>query len=537
MENARVIRSAGVVSGLTTISRFLGFARDILLAGAFGTSGAMSAFVVAYRIPNLFRALFGEGALSAAFIPVFVESRRNEGDQAAWRLGRSVFTLIEVTLFVLVAIGIGLATWVLARDGLTPNARLTWSLLRIMLPYLLFICMAAVSMGALNAFGHFAVPAATPWILNIVQIVVILWVCPLFGSTPEERIFGVAWGILLAGVLQWLAQVPPLLRRGADLRPGINRRDPRLARVLILMGPAALGRAVSQFNVFFATLLAASIGKWAAAALYFSERLIYLPQGIFATALGTVLLPLFSSHGARHDMEGLRRSVNDAVRWILFVMLPAATGLFVLAGPILSMAFERGQFDAQSVLLTARSLRVYCAGLIFFGLGKVIIPAFYGMQDTRTPVRVGILTVAANLAMSLTFRFLWPLEYKHAGLAFSVVAAEALNCLVLARLLERRIGPPDWPAIGRSLARIGIGCVALAAAAAWTHVAARTALVNAGLATEAARIGATLSGIIAGALTYIAAARLLRSPELAELSAAFRNRSRRGACVPPPAGD
>lgn len=526
-DRSGVLRSAGVVSGLTTISRFLGYFRDILLAGAFGTSAAMSAFVVAYRIPNLFRALFGEGALSAAFIPVFVESRQNEGDAAAWRLARSVFTLIGVVLAAVVALGIVTATVILARNGMTPTIRLTWSLLRIMLPYLLFICMAAVAMGALNAFHHFAVPAATPWILNLVQIGVIVFVCPHVGRTPEEQIYGVAWGIVLAGVLQWAAQVPVLLRKGADLRPGIDLRDRRLGRVLTLTGPAALGRAVSQFNVFFATMLAASIGEWAAAALYFSERLIYLPQGIFATALSTVLLPLFSGHGAQHDLKGLRESVNHATRVILFVMLPAAVGLFVLAEPILRMSFEWREFGAESTMLTARSLRVYCAGLIFFGLGKVVVPAFYGMQDTRTPVRVGILTVLANLAMSLVFRWTWPLHYKHAGLAFSVVAAEALNCLILTRLLEKRLGPPDWSAIGRSLARDLAGCAALAVAAYFADAGARELALGAGLAPKLAQIAGVLAGLTAGIATYFASARLLKSPELTDFAAAFRTRRRR----------
>jgi putative peptidoglycan lipid II flippase len=526
-DRSGVLRSAGVVSGLTTVSRFLGFGRDILLAGLFGTSAAMSAFAIAYRIPNLFRALFGEGALSAAFIPVFIESRQNEGDAAAWRLARSVFTLIGGVLLLLVVLGIAAAGFVLAGDGLSPTARLTWSLLRIMLPYLLFICLAAVSMGALNAFHHFAVPAATPWILNLVQIAVMIFVCPRLGTTPEEQIYGVAWGVVVAGVLQWAAQVPVLVRKGADLRPGLDVHDARLGRVLTLMGPAALGRAVSQFNVFFATMLAASIGEWAAAALYFSERLIYLPQGIFATALSTVLLPLFSGHGAQHDLKGLRDAVNHATRVILFVMLPAAVGLFVLAEPILRMSFEWRQFGPESTMLTARSLRVYCAGLIFFGLGKVVVPAFYGMQDTRTPVRVGIITVLANLAMSLTFRWTWPLHYKHAGLAFSVVASEALNCLILTRLLEKRLGPPDWPTIGRSLARDLTGCAALAVAAFFAEAGARELALQSGLAPKLAQIAGVVAGLCAGIVTYVVSARLLKSPELSDFVTAFRGRRRR----------
>lgn len=525
MEQARVIRSAGLVGALTTISRLLGFVRDILLAGALGTSAAMSAFVIGYRVPNLFRALFGEGALSAAFIPVFVESRQREGDARAWQLARSVFTLVGLTLLVLVGMGIAVATVAGARPGLDPQTRLTWSLFRIMAPYLLFICMAAVAMGALNAFDRFAVPAATPWVLNLVQIGMLLFVCPRLGTAPEERVYGVAWGVFAAGVLQWAMQAPPLLRLGADLRPGLNVRDPRLLRVLVLMGPAAVGRAVSQFNVFFATMLAARIGQWAAASLYYSERLIYLPQGIFATALGTVLLPLFSGHGARRDLAGLRQAVGDGIRLILFGMMPAAVGLFVLAEPIVRMSFQWGHFDTDSTLLTVRCVRVYCVGLLFFGMGKVVVPAFYGLQDTRTPVKIGVLAVAANLAMSLTFRVTWPLYYRHAGLAFAVVASEALNVLLLARLLERRIGTADWADIGRSFGKIAVACAAMALAAASVCAHVSAAGGRAGLPAKLVEVLAVVAAIAAGAGVYVAVARCLRLREWSDMVAAFRRRA------------
>jgi len=525
MASSRVIRSASLVGAMTLVSRLLGFARDILLAGALGTSAAMSAFVIAYRIPNLFRALFGEGALSAAFIPVFVESRQREGDAAAWRLARSIFTLVGVTLVLLVGVGLLVATAAVGRPDLSEPARLTWSLFRIMSPYLLFICMAAVAMGALNAFGRFAVPAATPWILNLVEIVVLLWVCPRLGPRPEQQVYGVAWSVFVAGILQWGLQLPLLWRLGADLRPGLDRHDPRLWRVLALMGPAAIGRAVSQFNVFFATMLAARIGRWAAAALYYSERMIYLPQGIFATALGTVLLPRFSGHGARGDREGLRRSVGEGIRLILFGMLPAAVGLFVLAEPIVRMSFERGQFDAESTLLTVRSLRVYCFGLLFFGLGKVVVPAFYGLQDTRTPVRIGVIAVLANLAMSLTFRATWPLHLRHAGLAFAVVASEALNVLILLCILERRIGAVDWRAVGSSFVRVAAGCALLAVAAPAADAWAAAAAMRWAGPGKLAQVAGVLAGLVAGAAVYGFSARLLRLPEWSDMIAALRRRA------------
>ncbi len=528
MRGAGIIRSAGLVGALTSISRLLGYVRDILLAGALGTTSAMSAFVIAYRVPNLFRALFGEGALSAAFIPVFVETRQKEGDRAAWSLARSIFTMLGLVLSLLVLVGIALATVQLSRPDLPETTRLTWSLFRIMVPYLMFICMAAVAMGALNAFDRFAVPAATPWVLNLVQIAVLIWVCPHLGTRPEAKVYGVAWGVFVAGILQWGMQLPVLWKLGADLRPGIQWRDPRILRVLVLMVPAAIGRAVSQFNVFFVSMMAARIGQWAAASLYFSERLIYLPQGIFATALSTVLLPWFSEHGARRDLEGLRKSVEQSIRLVLFGMTPAAVGLFVLADPIIRMSFQWGEFDALSTWLTGRALRVYCVGLLFFGLGKVVVPAFYGMQDTRTPVKIGVLAVLANVVMSWVFRTTWPLYMRHAGLAFAVVASEALNVLILLAILERRIGSVDWGSVARSFWRISVATLAMAAVAGTLEPSAyRAAFALCGRA-KIAEVSAVLSAIAAGVVVYLAVAKALKLPEFSDAVSALRRR----ACAP-----
>ncbi len=525
MENARVIRSAGMVGGLTLISRGLGFIRDVLLAGFFGTSMAMSAFVVAFRIPNLFRALFGEGALSAAFIPVFVETRHREGEESAWRLARQVFTVTALALAAIVAAGIGGASLALLRPNLTESARLTLSLLRILLPYMIFICLAAVAMGALNSIGHFAVPAAAPWILNLVEIAAIVWVCPRLGDTPEERIYGVVWAILLAGLLQWAVQLPALIRRGFRPRPLLRRGDARILRILALMGPVALGRAVTQVNVAIDTLLAAGVGKWAASALYFSERLIYLPLGIFATALSTVLLPLFSGHAARGDRDAVRDAVNHALRLLLFVMLPAAVGLWALSAPIVRMCFEWREFDARSTLLTARALRLYAPGLIVFSLGKVFVPAFYAMQDTRTPVRIGIRTVLLNIALSVLFMLTWPLEYKHAGIAFATVVSETVNGVWMAALLHRRLGSPGWLSIARSVGRSSVCAATMAAIAFLAQRGAAAGLLAAGWAEKRALTVSVVGAIALAAVAHLAAARLLRSPELREIAAAFRQRA------------
>ncbi|MDZ4198186.1 MAG: murein biosynthesis integral membrane protein MurJ [Kiritimatiellia bacterium] len=521
MEHHRLLRSAGLVGGLTLISRGMGLIRDILLAGLFGTSMAMSAFVLAFRIPNLFRALFGEGALSAAFVPVFVETRHREGDAEAWRLARRVFTLVGLVLAGLVLLGIAGLTVALTGWEWSEFTLLTLRLTRIMLPYLFFICLTAVSMAALNSFHHFAIPALTPWLLNLTLIGAMLMLCPRMGKSLDVQIFGVAYAVLLAGALQWIAQGPTLLKFGWSPRPLGIGRDPRLFKMLALMGPVALGRAVTQVNVLIDSLLAAWIGQWAVAALYFSERLIYLPLGIFATALSTVLLPVLSGQAARSDQAALRETVARSLRMLMFVMIPAAVGLFVLSGPIVRMIFEWRNFTADSTRLTALALRFYAPGMIVFSLGKVFVPAFYAQQDTRTPVRVGVVTVGINIVLSIVFMRTWPMEWKHAGIAFATVVAETLNGIALAWVLHRRIGSPGWAAIGRGLARISFCAAGMGVITWWA-----CSLLTAGL-PEGRLYGAlaVLGSIFAGLLAYGAAAALLRVPEARDLLQAFRRRA------------
>ncbi|MBN1557514.1 MAG: murein biosynthesis integral membrane protein MurJ, partial [Lentisphaerae bacterium] len=304
----RLVRHTAVVGSWTGLSRLLGFVREILMAALFGTSTAQSAFVVAFRIPNLFRRLFGEGALSSAFVPVFTDSLAHEGREAAWTLAGRVMALLSVVLSGIVLIGVAAATGYLHAGDPAPRTELVLALLRIMLPYMLCICLVALCMAVLNSFHHFLVPAATPVLLNVLWIGALVWVCPHFGETPEARIVGVAWAVLAAGVVQLAVQIPVLVRYGFRGRLSLRwRGDRRVWRVLALMGPAALGLGITQVNVVIDTLLALWIGSWAPAALSFSERLIYLPLGLFATALGTVLLPTFSHQAARNDPAGMRR--------------------------------------------------------------------------------------------------------------------------------------------------------------------------------------------------------------------------------------
>lgn len=516
VEKAKIIRSVSVVGLFTMSSRVLGLARDVLMAGLFGTSVWMSAFVVAFTIPNLFRRLFGEGALAASFIPVFVETRQKQGDPAAWDMARKVITMLAAVLTLLVLSGIIIISGVIAFSAPGGKAAIILPLLRIMLPYMIFICLAALSMAILNSFQHFAVPAATPCLLNFIWILTVLLVCPRLGSSMNVRIHAVAWAVLVAGIVQLGAQVPMLRHFGFRAGLSFAWRDTRIIRMLQLMGPAALGLAVTQFNVLIDRMLAAWIGAWAPAALFYSERLIYFPLGVFATAMGTVLLPTFSGHAARTDASEMKRTINHSLCNLLFVMIPAAAGLLVLAHPIIRMIFEWKLFTAQSTHLTAIALQFYAPGLLVFSLARILVPAFYAQQDTITPVKVGILTVVLNLVLNLAFVLTWPLYLKHAGLACATVLAESFYALVLAILLHRRLGSPGWRKIGGSAIRSAIAAMAMGIAV-WFIARYLPTYLPQRLPNKIAQIITVAIAIGFGTGFYLSLAFLLRIPALTDI--------------------
>ena len=514
-----VMRHTITVSVCTGVSRLLGLAREIAMAAFFGTSLAQSAFVVAFRLPNLFRRLFGEGALSAAFIPVFSESVTREGPERAWQLAGRVMTLLGVVLCAIGVGGIAAISVALKTIVLSEKAALVLSLLRIMLPYVVFICLMGLCMAALNSFHHFLVPAASPILLNMVWLASLWWLCPRFGETRELRIYGVAWGVLLAGVLQLAVQIPMLVRYGFRGNLSFNWRDPRVRRVLVLMGPAAIGVGVTQINVVIDSLLAMWIGDWAPAALFYAERLIYLPLGLFATALGTVLLPTFSRQAARVDHAEIKRTLNRSLRGLLLVMAPAAAGLLALAPAVVELTFQRGAFDAWSTVLTTRAVCFYAPGLVAFSLYKALVPAFYALQDTTTPVRIGVRVVGLNLLLNIAFLLTWPLYYKHAGLALATVIAAVVNAVALGWSLHRRLGSPGWREIARSALVIGVCAGIMGLAVKGVHRA---------LLEQAGDVGALVAAVAAGALLYGGLTAAACGRERRELLDMWRRRKKAG---------
>ncbi len=524
METKRIIRSAGIVGLFTLLSRFLGLARDVLMAGLFGTGLHMSAFVIAFLVPNLFRRLFGEGALSAAFIPVFMKTRTDAGQEEAWLLARRVITFMALLLSALVAVG-WLLMMALESSGLPgPMTMAVIPLLRVMLPYMIFICLAALAMAMLNAYHHFGTSALMPCILNVVWIAVLIGIVPFYENNPHLQIRAVAWGVLAAGVLQLAGQLPALMRRG--YRPGfsLHTGDPRFRRVFRLMMPAAMGLAVTQINVVIDKLIAGWIGPWAAAALFFSERLIYLPLSIFATAMGTVLLPVLSGHAAKSDSDSMQRTCGVSLRNLNFVLIPSAAGLLALARPIVQTIYEWKSFGDASTDHTTIALQCYAPGLVFFGALKLLVPAFYARQDTRTPVKLSVMTVFLNLTLNVILVLTLPLPLKHAGLAMATVISSAFYVLLLGTTLQRRNAAPDWKPVLDSAARSMAAAVPMAFFGRWINILLLD-MLGASMPAKIAQILSLAAAIAIAILLYLVLCLILKCPELN----AFRHRFKHAA--------
>jgi len=521
LKNSKIIRSAGVVGSFTLLSRGLGMLRDIVIAYHFGTSLMASAFFVAFTIPNLFRRLFGEGALSAAFIPVLIETRATDGEQAAWNLVSKVATMAAAVLTAIAILGVLAFSVGLHLPFFSEKWQTTFALSRVMFPYVVFICLAALSMAVLNSYKHFSTSAFAPCLLNLILLAAMLGIFPLIGTDPAPRAYVLAWAVLLAGAAQVAIQLPALKKFGCPFHFSSQWNDPRIRQMLALMGPAALGMAVTQVNVLIDRLLAMWIGEWAPAALFYSERMIYFPLGVIATALGTVLLPTFSHQAAKRDTAALRETITHSLRHLLFIMVPAALGLLILAPFILETLFEwGGNFGAHSTLLSARALRCYAPGLIVFSAAKVFVPAFYAMKDTRTPVRIGVYIVLLNLALNLILILTLPTYWKHAGMALSTVLAEAVGMTVLGIILTRRVKQLQWRSIWRSFAR-SLLCAIVMGISAWFCLQASMEMLDDWLPAKMAQIAAVSLAVATGAVVYFLLAFLLRAPELKEIKEAI----------------
>jgi putative peptidoglycan lipid II flippase len=526
---SNVLRRAALVGAMTGISRLAGLVREQMMAYFFGTGLAKSAFDVAFRIPNLFRRLFGEGALSAAFIPVYTEVREREGAEAANRLAAKIAGLLIASLSLITALGMLATLAIQAR--LSPDSRWTaiLPLLRIMLPYAPLICLAALTMGLLNALRHFAIPALAPVFLNLVWIAALLGICPFIDSDPFVRIRVIAWAVVVAGMIQVAVQLPPLARRGVSLLPSFHwRRDARIRHVLRLMAPMALGAGLVQINVCVDGILAMWSAPWAPSALEYAERLVYLPLGLVGNAFATVLLPTLSSHAAVHDYDGLGATLERALRNISVLMAPAAVGLTLLALPVVTLVYRLGDgaFQAESALYTARALAGYAPGLLVFSLYKSLTPAFYALQDTRTPVRVGLFSVGLNLVLNILCVIMLPEGWKHMGIAASTVFTSLINCVTLALILHRRTGALHAARLLPCTASAVLAAGLMGVAVYFLHPFALR-LLEPRVPLKVAQLLAILAAMGVGAALYGGLIQLFHRQALGELADDIRNRKTR----------
>lgn len=483
---------------MTLVSRISGLVRDVVFAGLIGAGAtvAADAFYTAFRIPNFLRRIFGEGALSQAFVPVFAEYRARSTPAQTREFVAHLTGVLGVILFIVTLIGViaaPLLVTILAPGFLADAAKydLTVQMLRIIFPYLLFVSLVALSAGVLNTYGRFGAAAFTPVLLNFSLIGAALWLSPRL----EEPVVGLAWGVFIAGALQLAFQLPFLRALGMLPRPRWRPADPGVRRVGRLMLPAIYGVSVAQINLLVNTFLASFLVTGSVSWLYYSDRLMEFPLGVFGIALATVILPALSRKHANASTEDFSHLLDWALRWVFIIGMPASVALVVLAGPLLTTLFHYGAFGARDVLMSAQALMAFAFGLLGFTLVKVLAPGFYARQDTKTPVRVGTLSLVANMVLSLLLIF--PLA--HVGLAASVSIAAALNAVLLFHALRKQniYRPlPGWRAF---LARVAIGCAVMAMLLLWG-----TGEIQSWLAAAAGeRIQRLLLWISAGLVVYV----------------------------------
>lgn len=446
-----LLRSSALVGSMTMLSRVLGLIRDVVMARVIGADGLADAFFVAFKIPNFLRRLFAEGAFAQAFVPVLAEYREKGGDAAVRALVDRVAGALGSVLILLtgvVVVASPLVAAIFAPGFLGDDVRFDAAsdMIRITFPYLFFISLTGLAAGILNSYDRFAIPAVTPVWLNVSLIIASLWGAAWF----SEPAYALAWGVFAAGVVQLLFQLPFLKGIGLLPRPRVDWKYEGVTKILKLMGPAIFGVSVSQINLLLDTVIASFLPTGSVSWLYYSDRLSELPLGVFGIALATVVLPSLSRQHARASTETFSRTLDWAIRMVLLVAVPATTALVILAGPILITLFYDGvQISSRDIAMSSASLVAYASGLVAFMLIKVLAPGFYARQDTRTPVRIGIIAMVANMVMNLIFVLIFHHFWRtgHVGLATATALAAYLNAWLLFRGLvrDRVYSPlPGW---------------------------------------------------------------------------------------------
>lgn len=520
---ASLTRSAGIVAAGTLVSRVLGAGRDAVFAACFPVD-ATDAFFVAFTIPNALRGLLADGAVSSAFIPTYTDVRAKEGDEAAKTFyARLSGAMLAVLALVSVAGVVAAPALVTAyAEGYADDPELfatTVTLTRIVFPYIFFMGAAALGTGILNAHQRFAVPALAPALLNVALIAAPFVLVAPAAALGLPPIASLAIAAIAGGVLQMVAQWPALARLGAFSMPRIALSDPRVRRALALLGPLAIGLGIYQVNVMLSRLFTSYLPAGAQSYLYYGQRLVEIPQGMFALAIASAALPTLADLHSRGQTEELKKVFSFALRSSLFVGVPATVLLVALAEPIVSVLFQRGAFDRHDALETARSLAWQGAGVWAIACVRVVVPMFYAHGDTRTPLAGSATNLVAFVGLALALRG----AMGHAGIAVAISAAGVVQLLVLMVLLRRKLGRLGLGAVAKSAGRIGVGALAMGAAGLGVAQLGQWARGGNDLRNLAVLAAAGLAATAAYAIVL----RLFRAPELDDLVAALRRRARR----------
>ncbi|HHK4342816.1 TPA: murein biosynthesis integral membrane protein MurJ [Pseudomonas aeruginosa] len=455
-----LLKSLAAVSSITMLSRVLGFVRDTILARIFGAGLATDAFFVAFKLPNLLRRIFAEGAFSQAFVPILAEYKNQQGEEATRTFIAYVSGLLTLVLALVTALGILAAPWVIwvTAPGFadTPEKfALTTDLLRVTFPYILLISLSSLAGAILNTWNRFSVPAFVPTLLNVAMIGFALFLTPYFD--PPVMVLG--WAVLAGGLLQLLYQLPHLRKIGMLVLPRLNLRDSGVWRVMKLMLPAILGVSVSQIsliiNTIFASFLAAGSVSW----MYYADRLMELPSGVLGVALGTILLPMLAKTYSNKDRHEYSRLLDWGLRLCFLLVLPCSLALAILAEPLTVSLFQYGKFTTVDAAMTQRALVAYSVGLLGIILVKVLAPGFYAQQNIRTPVKIALFTLVSTQLMNLAF--IGPLQ--HAGLALSIGLAACLNAGLLYWQLRKQLLYLPQPGWAKFLVKLVVAVLAMSA--------------------------------------------------------------------------
>src|SRR5467141_1931851 len=512
-EKKQILKSASIITLVTIVSRILGYVRDQRIALLLGTTPAADAYVLAYRIPNLFRRLVAEGSMTASFIPVFSSYMREKSKEEVWEFANRLFWTLALVAAVITVLGMVFSPEVVRLFAGKNIAGIeAVELNRIIFPYLFFVSLAALAMGILNCFHVFGLPAATPVFLNLATI---FFTFALVRNYFQDAATSIAVGVLVGGVLQFLIQVPLLVRKGMNFDFGISFSHPAIRDVARLMIPRLFGIGIGQINLLIDTRFATAsmMPEGSLAALYLADRVMELVLGGYAIAVATAILPMMSHQAAGKDYEALKKTLSFSVRIVAFITIPAALGLMILREPIIRVLFQHGQFVAESTRLTARALLYYSIGLPALASVKLIVPAFYSTRDTKTPVIIASISLVINIVLNIVFIQFFYKRVQNGGPALATALATFFDFFALFVIFRIRYGPMGTMDILRSFSKISL-CAGIMGVACWFGNYYTTFTIHSRFLVQLL----VFAGLIVGAtVLYLALAWVFRCHEIEEV--------------------